>query len=556
MHKYRLKDFEFSINPNTWNSAQDLAQAGAVKALREVEKNFWVAAVDTPEGSREVEVIITPQKIKAYTCECWSEDRRFMCPHIAAVLLKIRQYLEHRQEERQKLRENRQDKASNRLTVQSVLEDVPREDLLEFVKNYARRDRDFSLALKTWFAGQLKGHQNPFVLILESAIPGTPMRTNERRRLRKTLDDLIVQLETAVKEGYLQRVTQITVAIVEKIAPLRPKSVEWPESELLHYCHLALNALQNAAWYAGSPESQEALWQTLCRWVESAWFPQALNTDLIRLMYKYGSRPGRFEDIERMFDNAPSPVPDRLLQLYIAVLAGADRPEAVVKVLEHTASQPASLLDTIRLLQGLHLDKAALAAAEFIAKHHTLHPTAKRELEDRILQLAERLSDRPQLLFWLRKRFIESGSTEIFQRLKQASGTDWPSILSQLLQELQERGDRRRLAALFIAEKEFKALESLLQHCTDTDLLDLYAGALSDEFLYTRYKEVLSEYLHEHFGKPAAMYVRQTLGGLLKTGKNALVRRIIQDLTEQFSDRPSLPEELAELFPGMKKAVL
>ncbi|MGI9159769.1 MAG: hypothetical protein ACR2K1_08465, partial [Saprospiraceae bacterium] len=122
MNKYRLSDFEFYIDPSTWNSAQDLLQAGAIRSLREVEKHFWVAAADTPGGALEVEVIITPHRIKAYACECWSENRRLMCPHIAAVLLKVRQYLEQRQEERRKIREVRQEKALNRLTVPGELE--------------------------------------------------------------------------------------------------------------------------------------------------------------------------------------------------------------------------------------------------------------------------------------------------------------------------------------------------------------------------------------------------------------------------------------------------
>ncbi len=553
MQKYRLSDFEFFIDPSTWNSAQDLIQAGAIRSLREVEKHFWVAAADTPGGALEVEVIITPHRIKAYTCECWSENRRLMCPHIAAVLLKIRQYLAQRQEERRKIREVRQEKALNRLTVPGVLEDVGHDDLLEFVKNYARRDRDFALALKTWFAGQVKGHQNPFFLILDSAIPPPPLRATDRRRLRKTLDDLLAQLETAAKDGHLHRTAQIAEAIIEKTAPLLAKEADRPESELPHYCLVALQTLRQAPWQAGSPELQEALWQTLCRWADSSWFPPALNAELIGVLFAHSDRPGHFEDVERMFDRAPAPVPDRLLQLYAAALAKKNRPEAVVRLLEHVTAPPAALPELVRLLQNLQLYEAALLAAEYLLEHRALGLPSKRELEDRALQLADKLSDRPRLLYRLRKRFLETGSAESFHRLKLAAAADWPEMLIQLLQELRERGDRRRLAALFAAEKEFDALESLLSDCADMELPGQYAGVLRDEFLYTRYKELLTTYLQDHFGKPAALYARQTLDALLKNGKHALASRIVRDLTESFPDRPSLPEELAELFPGPKK---
>jgi hypothetical protein len=76
---------------------------------------------------------------------------------------------------------------------------------------------------------------------------------------------------------------------------------------------------------------------------------------------------------------------------------------------------------------------------------------------------------------------------------------------------------------------------------------------LREDFLYDRYKAVLTAYLQDHFGKPAALYARHTLDALLKNGKHALASRIVRDLTDSFPDRPSLPEELAELFPGSKK---
>ncbi|MCB0577433.1 MAG: hypothetical protein KDC61_22930, partial [Saprospiraceae bacterium] len=100
MQKLWLKNFEHHISGTTWSTADDLVQAGSVKALREVEKHFWVALVEDEEGGPyEVEVMITPHKIKAFTCECWSAGRRLMCAHIAAALLKLRQFLEQKTEE-------------------------------------------------------------------------------------------------------------------------------------------------------------------------------------------------------------------------------------------------------------------------------------------------------------------------------------------------------------------------------------------------------------------------------------------------------------------------
>lgn len=174
MQKLWLKDFEHNISATTWEAADNIVLAGGVKALREVEKHFWVASVEDGEGTYEVETIITPHKIKAFTCECWTEGRRLMCPHIAAALFKLRQFLELKEEAKKARAEERATSELSRITVVNVLDKVTPEALAVFVQEYARRDRDFALALKTWFAGSVSNAENPFALILDSVIPKNP----------------------------------------------------------------------------------------------------------------------------------------------------------------------------------------------------------------------------------------------------------------------------------------------------------------------------------------------------------------------------------------------
>ena len=67
---------------------------------------------------------------------------------------------------------------------------------------------------------------------------------------------------------------------------------------------------------------------------------------------------------------------------------------------------------------------------------------------------------------------------------------------------------------------------------------------------------LLSKYLDEHFGAPAAIHVRQRLADLAQKGNPELVLQIARDLLARFPDRPSLPEELAELLPKSKRKML
>ncbi|MBL7809430.1 MAG: hypothetical protein JNN28_16545, partial [Saprospiraceae bacterium] len=220
MQKLSLKDFEHSISPATWEAADDLVQAGAVKNLQEVERHFWVALVETDEGDYEAEVMITPLKIKAYACECFGEGRRLMCAHIAATLIRVRQFLEQRSDAKRLKAEQKTSSELTRFTVQTALENAEPEALQDFVRDYARQDKDFALALKTRFASLVTDSENPYALVLDSVLPkvgatgkfGEP----EFRRLRKALDGLEEQLDRAVEQLDFRTMYLISTAIFTK----------------------------------------------------------------------------------------------------------------------------------------------------------------------------------------------------------------------------------------------------------------------------------------------------------------------------------------------------
>jgi hypothetical protein len=159
----------------------------------------------------------------------------------------------------------------------------------------------------------------------------------------------------------------------------------------------------------------------------------------------------------------------------------------------------------------------------------------------------------------LRQRFLLSGSFEFYEKLKRVAGADWLPIRQELADTLQTKGERHKLAAMLALDKDSQALAKLLETETDIRQIQRFESVfLPDEqgFVLERYITLLGDYLSDHFGQPAAAYVRQQLSVLLQKGEPELVREIIQALIARFPDRPSLPEELAELFPKTKKRVL
>ena len=169
--------------------------------------------------------------------------------------------MEHQTTARQKRKAASKKSDINRITTAQVLANVSPEELTAFVRNYAQQDRDFALSMKTWFAGKLDHAENPYSLVLDSAIPKgaytRPLREPELRRLRKTLENLINQVDRADLEANAAVVYQITTAILQKVSPLLPKLENNRQHNIREYCHKAIEHLLSLTSDHLSPELRE-----------------------------------------------------------------------------------------------------------------------------------------------------------------------------------------------------------------------------------------------------------------------------------------------------------
>jgi hypothetical protein len=565
MQKLWLKDFEHHISTATWHAADDLVQAGKVKALREVEKHFWVSSVETQEGACEVEVMITPHKIKAFTCECWTEGRRLMCAHVAAALLKLRQFLEQKNEERiARAAERAAEEAPVRITVPQVLEQVSAEALIEFVRAYARRDRDFALSLKTWFAGTVSNAENPYALILDSLIPhqhkaSKTFREPDLRRLRTTLEDIDKQLAAYCEAHNYPGAFRVAAAVLQKINPLLLQLDGSRREQLLRFSQSAFYYLARLQDGDVSPELRDTAWETSFQLATDESFPPEITPAALRTIAGKASNDARFQRIRLFFDQAPHPAPRLVLLLFIAALAQRDMPEAVIRILQEYADRPTVVKDAVVVLAGIGYPEAAFRAGEHFLPLVKFTAGQRRELEDTLLAIAKNSRNiaRQSDLLW--RRFVQTGQADYLREIKILAGASWPAELETRLADLHRAGNTDLTARVLAAENMVPELAHVLEKQQNIVLFQQYEHVFlpaNRAFVHDRYVDMLSAYLHEHFGRPASEYVRAKLAGLLQKNEAELTLQIIQTLVARFSDRPSLPEELAEMLPKSKRKLI
>ncbi len=558
MQKLWLKNFEHHISTSTWAAAEELLEQGRVKAMKEVEKHFWVTTVEEGETTFEVEMMITPHKIKAYHCECFTEGRRLMCAHVAASFVKVRQYLDNQVAEKQAKKEakNQESHELSRLTIHTILETASPEALLDFVRDYARRDRDFSLALKTYFAGAVSQSENPFALLLDSIIPkagvNRPFRDPDFRRLRNTLDDIIMQMERAEKQFNWPIAYQIASAIATRISAFLGKNEGQRRAFLLENFQTAILCLQKIYGADVSPEMKDSSWQLIFQMGENAILPVESLRETLSFLSKTAFENQRFEAIRDLFDRTVPPAPPFVLHLYLAAMEARRMPEASIRILADYEDKADVIFAALLQLYYLNLWKSTTIAAEHFIEKKIFDTKQQRELEDILLHIAEKSNDKKRQIIYLKNRFAQSGSLEVLERLKKLYDADWAKQLGKLLDLLREKGDNDKIAAIWASGQNWPELMAHLNAVNQMPLFQRHEARLlawDKSAVRDFYLRQLSLFLSLHFGTPAAAQVRNTLQSLLQKGEVELVGEIIRKLSVQFPDRTGLANELSEIFP-------
>ena len=565
MVKLSLKDFEFHISSTTWSIAQDLVTEGHVHSLQEVERHFWVAKVTDGESTWESEVIITPSKIKAYACECWSEQRKLMCPHIAATLLQVRKFLNQRAEQKEKEKLATPQMEAVRISVQKVLAEVPVEALQEFVKAYARRDRDFALALKTRFADLVDPGNNTWRALLDSLLPrnGGELKEPDYRRLRSSLADVEDRLRVAEETGDQLVRYRINAAILLALSPVAAAATTARKAALTGICTEAFNRLMALLKEPSlSPELRAHIRSELTDAVFSSTFPMEMHRPVLQYLAPVISSEKAFFDTfsKRFFEQNWPPEP-LLLHLYLVCLAQKKQPAGVVKVLKdivYGAGQnmqelPPLVRNAVLELYYTQSYEAAAAAVQFAIEQFRLSPARKSEMERLQYNIAEAMGDQSGQLRFLQSAYLLHGSSETLDTIQHLSGPDWPTVMQAIIAEAQSQNAPDRIAQILAREGEETVLAAWLEQQSDIALILRYAASVSDPVLKKILLPLFTKHLEDHFGRPAAEFVRDALGLLLPQQRSILVRQLIKALVQAFPQRSGLEDTLEELFDMGKR---
>lgn len=555
---FLLQKLESHIGEDALIEGGNLLEAGAIANLFELEKHLWLATVE----GYEVELKVSPSKVLGGTCECdrFAEDG--MCEHLAAVMMALRRKQQAKKQKQEKDRKETQ--GSRKLTTGIVLDNVSLEELSEFVRDYAKANRNFAIALKARFASTVSeiDSKEKYLQLLDSTIkavrkPDRSISTRGSQRLIKVLEELHQQAGQAFLERDFIELAFICQSIIEKITPVLKKA-KGKQRELKQDVARAFDNLHRLLDKGPAPTLLHSLWKyCLEEYNKLVYRTNGIDLSFFKLMVQLAEEPAQQETLlealndymEKYQEEGRSVAP--LLLIELSALERAGRQEEARRLMESNLMQPDVLLYAIQqaIAKGQIPRVKALAITGL---RFELPPEVKARLEEMLLKLAEDDGEKQEINRYALRRFLDTQDFAYFEKARRAAGDDWPQQVEDTLayfQQLPYAPSRRNTIARILAEEGLhERLMNYAEEVQSLDLLQEFSPHLITghrERLLELYRKLLTDFLRNHLGRKTSQRIREALQRLHEIGAGNLAVLLVEEFRSQYPERHSLMEELA-----------
>lgn len=557
---FPLKNIELHFPEADLLSAELLLDQGAVAALREVEKGLWTTVVD---DSWEVEVQLSGKRIKAGTCECPSFRRKNHCEHLAATLLALRRELPPPAPHKKPAARSG---SNGRLTVPMILDYVDAGELIDFVKQYARSNRHFSLALKARFTGDVPDG-NPlekYAQLLDTTINGARTKKDElsyrgTQQILQIAGELHGRVQQLLSEKDLFEAASLLRLLLEKVGPLSRKSGRL-KADLDALLAKVFQSLELLLQQGPAPRLREELWSFCLE--ESGKFIYRGTYGAERYYELLVSLAAGRDQMERLRSHFEALADDRrmlaaeraLLRIQLLeVLYRLELPEHEIQqyILEHLADHN-FLLHVLRRERKLaHPERARFLAEKGLEQ--APQEEGRRALVTVLFELALESRDAAGIRHYGRQLFLRTKDLQLLDLLRRQA-PDWPVLAEELLAELRRQPFsiqvRDAVAKLLFEEDRAADLQAYIIQLQSLDLLqqyDRYLIQTGQEGVEDLYMQFLTQYIKNHLGRKPSKRIRETIEHLLSSGFEDLAGRLLETFRSGFPERHSLMEELGTI---------
>ncbi len=548
---FLLKNLEHELSDQHLLVGEKLLEEGKVTKLFENEHHLWIADVN----GFEVEMQISPSKVKACSCECDTFERERMCGHVAGGLLLLRRQLS--ETVRQPRSSNKAKTFSHqKLTVNAILDSVTEDELAAFVRNFARTNKPFSLALRAKFAAKvpLADNREKFGQLLDAAILSY-RKANDRisaagaSQLNKLLLELLGQADDALALEHFAEAWAMLAAIIGRFSPIL-KKLDTEEPALQNQLMVAFGKISQLANLPIPPDLQEEISQ-FCEeeFNRPAYRLNGFSGLLLKIWVALAKDDEAARKILQSIDNEliratlPAAYHAQLILVKLEIL---DRPDLKTEADAFTLECLSTPKKLVQVVDAVEPTGDFRRVKNLVEKGHRLIKDMDLQvrLESVLLQIAQQEGQAETIAIISRQKFLETRDFDFYDKCQANFKGNWEAFVKKLLADLVARYDYRQnfptIATILGREEKFDELLGLLEEQQSLDLL-----ASFDHFLLKKkpaetfrlYEKLLKSYLADHLGLKASKRLRKVFEHLHQQGAGNIAERLFSSIKSAFPKR-------------------
>lgn len=554
--KLHLDKLEIDLDAQLVASSGDLLAANSSGHLTEVEKNLWVLKID----NQEVEVQTYGRKIKTYSCECQQFINSKICNHIVATLLAIR--LKKAEAKSKKVKKEVKKAAPKRLTVSMVLNSIKDEELVRFLAEYARKDQQFTNALKTRFAPQItsldskeKYDQLLRTIIRSYQAANQSISSAGAKKIYDMVDLLLEQVNDEFRGGNYVEVFEASKNIIGKVASIMGR-IKGQRNNLLNALERSFVLILKTLNEPISPKLRISITRFFVVVLRQRYFyfPKIEKLFFSGLMKLSAERESRRILIECLEEETNNIFHQRDLEakvfLFFGAILNSSEKKKPRKAFENTIQKNIWLLpNTVEIAQKWGQTKLIkwLSDLAFSTQKYGNYSSRFDEIR---YQIAKEESDEDGATYFAAKRILSTLSPRYLEDFLSnfKPGTREVKGMIERVAALPNSLEQQQiLAHLFAHEKDFERFENLILESEGLELSKEVAPIIF-ELDEKKGREVIwrkiDYFLKSHIGKPPVVKVRNFIRSLYLADVPKLAKWLLSKIRTNYKSRKPLMEEL------------
>ncbi len=554
---FLLKNLELSLGEAHLLVGEKLLDDQKVVSLYESERNLWIAIVD----GFEIEMQISPSKVKAYSCECDVFLREKMCGHVAAGLLSLRKRLTDKPKS---ITDSKvQAKTYHKLTVNAILEQVGKDELSAFVRHFARGNRHFSIALKTRFAGivPMADNREKYQQVVSTVLKSAKNKNGRisaqgARQIFATGVDLLGQATDSLALDHYVDCWSVLQVLVEQIVPVINRT-DFETSNFLLFSNDCFNLIKQLSERPLPPAIRIELWKFL---MEMATRPiyrgYDLTVPLFKLLLQLADDKSKLQLLLELVDRElrkqnvlSEEYRQQLVANKLSILQKKGFSKAFKMFQKEVLTSPDKVLFTVNTAiekEMYGLAKELGVKGLEISDHHLYQYRLKAIL----LDIAVYHGESEQVISWARDCFVATGNVKYLRICRQYFKDDWMAFVEQLEADFQSTSSLNKteyLANLYGEEKLITKLAALALGQNSIDFLMKYDSNFAPNYLselYNVYVKLLDQYFSNHLGIKPTQKMLKLFAHLREIGAQRVADKLVVFVRKSHPKRLELALEL------------